>query len=135
MAKILIIEDDTELRQMYYTVFSMDDYEVTVAGNGKEGISKAKIGKPTLILLDMVMPVMNGLETLDLLKSDPDTKDIPVVILTNLGSKLDEEEALLRGAVKYLIKNEHTPRKIEKIVNEVMSGYTRGEVPKTAEEN
>ncbi len=84
MAKILIIEDDSMMSRMYQNSFSIEGFVTEIAKDGEEGIVKAKDIKPSLILLDVMMPKMNGLEALDLLKADSSTKDIPVVMLTNL---------------------------------------------------
>ena len=118
MKKILLIEDDLDLAELYEEVLSTK-YTVEVAGDGKQGLELAKKSKPDLILLDILLPEMNGFELLKVLKKDPETKDISVVILTNLGSKhVDEDKklALLLGAEDYLVKAHHQPQEIvEKI--------------------
>lgn len=130
MAKILIIEDDSLLSRMYQIVFSTSNYEVTVAVNGEEGLEKARADKPNLILLDIMMPKLNGLEVLKLLKADPETKGIPVVVLTNLAGSGDVEAALALGAVRYIVKSENKPKQVDEIVRGILAGYTRSEVPK-----
>src|SRR5258706_1161135 len=105
MVKILIIEDDPIILKMYVTVFKEKGYEVDLAKDGEEGLSKVKSFSPALILLDVMMPKMNGMEVLDHLKSDPATKAIPVIVLTNLSSDTDEESALKKGAIKYITKS------------------------------
>jgi Response regulator containing a CheY-like receiver domain and an HD-GYP domain len=82
--------------------------------------------------LDIMMPEMNGLEVLDKLKADPDTKKIPVVVLTNLAGSQDSEAALLKGAVKYIVKSEYEPKSIANMIKEILAGYTRNEVPTVA---
>ncbi len=135
MAKILLIEDDQLMIRLYQKVFKFEKYDVAVASNGQEGLVKVKSFRPDLILLDIMMPEMNGLEVLDKLKSDPETKKIPVVILTNLSGTQDAETALGKGAVKYIVKSEHEPREIVKIVKGVLAGYTRNDnVPEVKEE-
>lgn len=132
MAKILIVEDDPLMSRMYEKIFTFEKYEVEMAHDGEEGLLKAKNVQPTLIMLDVMMPKMNGLEVLERLKSDPSTKGIPVVMLTNLAGQQDAETALSKGAVKYLIKSEHEPKEVTDIVKEILAGYTRNEVPKAA---
>jgi CheY-like chemotaxis protein len=132
MAKILIVEDDSLMSRMYQKIFTFEKYEVEMAANGQEGYDKAKTVQPTLIMLDVMMPVMNGLEVLDKLKSDPTTKAIPVIMLTNLAGQQDAETALAKGAVKYIIKSEHDPKQVADLVKEVLSGYTRNAVPQAA---
>lgn len=129
MAKILIVEDDPLIVRLYEKAFTFEKYEVETALNGQEGLAKVKSGKPTLILLDIMMPKMNGLEVLENLKKDPKTKSIPVVILTNLADQHDAEVALSKGAVKYIVKSEHEPKEVVDIVKGVLAGYTRHEVP------
>lgn len=129
MAKILIIEDDPLMRRLYQKIFAFEKYEVDMAEDGEEGIDKARSGKPTLILLDIMMPKMNGLQVLDKLKADPDLKKIPVVMLTNLAGQKDAETALSKGAVKYIVKSEYDPKQVADMVKGVLAGYTRDEVP------
>ena len=132
MAKILIVEDDPLMLRMYQKIFTLEQYEVEVATNGEEALEKVHAGKPTIILLDIMMPKMNGLQVLDKLKSDPDTKSIPIVMLTNLASEKDAENALLKGAVKYIVKSQHEPKTIVDMVKEILSAATRDQVPTSA---
>jgi CheY-like chemotaxis protein len=132
MAKILIVEDDPLISRMYQKIFTFEGYEVEMAGNGEEGWEKIKANKPTIALLDIMMPKMNGLQLLEKLKLDPDTKSIPVVMLTNLAGIQDAEAALAKGAVKYIVKSEHEPQEITKMVKEILAAYTRNEVPQAA---
>jgi CheY-like chemotaxis protein len=129
MPKILIVEDDTLVSRLYQKVFKFENYDVDFAMDGEQGLEKAKTNKPTLILLDVMMPKMNGLQLLEKLKSEESTKSIPVVMLTNLAGQQDAEEALKRGAVKYIMKSEYQPKQIVSMVKEVISGYSRGEIP------
>jgi len=129
MAKILIIEDDPLMSRLYQKVFKFENYDVAATSNGREGLEAARTGKPTLILLDIMMPEMNGLEVLDKLKADPELKKIPVVVLTNLAGTQDAETALAKGAVKYIVKSEHEPKEVVQMVKEIIAGYTRNEVP------
>jgi len=132
MSKILIVEDDPLMARLYEKVFKFEGYEVDVAGNGREGLEKVHSGKPTLVVLDIMMPEMNGLEVLDKLKADPDTKTIPVVVLTNLAGGQDADAALTKGAVKYIVKSEYEPKAIANMIKEILAGYTRNEVPQVA---
>jgi CheY-like chemotaxis protein len=137
MAKILITEDDPLMLRMYQKIFTLEQYEVEIATNGEEALEKVRAAaeKPSLILLDIMMPKMNGLEALDKLKANPDTQKIPVVMLTNLAGQQDAEEALLKGAVKYIIKSEYEPKQVVDMVKEVLAGYTRDAVPQAAQVN
>src|SRR3989344_6892946 len=128
---LLIIEDDPLMSRMYQKIFKIEGFNIDTASDGEEGLSKVKSAKPTLILLDVMMPKMNGLEVLEKLKADPATKTIPVVVLTNLAGQSDAEKALSMGAVKYIVKSEYEPKEVANMVKEILAGYTRNEVPKT----
>ena len=131
MAKVLIIEDDPLMSRMYQKIFTFEKYEVEVANDGEEGLAKVPLVKPTIILLDVMMPKLNGLQVLERLKADPNTKSIPVIMLTNLAGQQDAETALSKGAVKYIVKSEHEPKEITDMVKEIIAGYTRNEIPGT----
>lgn len=119
MAKtILIIEDDKFLRELIAQKLIKEGYEVSEAVDGEEGIKKVKDEKPTLVLLDLILPGIDGFEVLNRMKEDPALSPIPVIILSNLGQKEDVEKGLKLGAVDYLIKAHFTPGEIiEKIKN------------------
>jgi CheY-like chemotaxis protein len=132
VAKVLIIEDDPLMSRMYQKIFTFEKYDVEMAGDGEEGLAKAGSASPTIILCDVMMPKMNGLEVLEKLKADEKTKQIPVVMLTNLAGQQDAETALAKGAVKYIIKSEHDPKEVTNMVKEIIAGYTRNDVPQAA---
>jgi CheY-like chemotaxis protein len=129
MTKILVVEDDPLMSRMYQKIFTFEGYEVHMAGDGQEGLDAARELKPTLILLDVMMPKLNGLQVLEKLKADPQTKTIPVIMLTNLAGEQDAETALSKGAIKYIIKSEHDPKEVADMVKEAVAGYTRNEIP------
>jgi two-component system phosphate regulon response regulator PhoB len=133
MAKILIIEDDALIARLYQKVFTFEGHEVAMAANGEEGLEKLKTFAPTLILLDIMMPKVNGLQVLEKLKADPQFKNVPVVMLTNLAGDQDAQKALAMGAVKYIIKSEYQPKQVARMIKEILAGYTRHEVPKTGQ--
>jgi CheY-like chemotaxis protein len=129
MAKVFIVEDDPLMSRMYQKIFTFEKYEVETAGDGEEALAKVRAANPTIILLDVMMPKMNGLQVLERLKADPATKSIPVVMLTNLAGQQDAETALAKGAVKYIIKSEHEPKEVADMVAEIIAGYTRNDIP------
>ena len=129
MAKVLIVEDDPLMSRMYQKIFTFEKYEVELATDGEAGLEKAKLTSPTIVLLDVMMPKLNGLQVLEKLKLDPATKNIPVIMLTNLASEKDAENAMLKGAVKYIVKSEHEPKEVVEMVKEIMLASTRNEVP------
>lgn len=114
MPNILLIEDDEMLASMYQERLSEEGYAVNIAGDGEEALEKAT-GKPDLILLDIMLPKLNGFEVLKRLKENQTTRHIPVIILTNLGSKNANEDrnlALALGASDYLVKSFHLPNEV-----------------------
>src|SRR5579885_1620319 len=129
MVKILVVEDDPLMSRMYQKIFTFEKYDVEMASDGEEGLDKVRKTNPTLILLDIMMPKMNGLEVLEKLKADPVTKQIPVIMLTNLAGQQDAETALAKGAVKYIIKSQYEPKQVADMVKEILAGYTRNDVP------
>lgn len=119
--KVLIVEDDLQIQQMYVTMFTIRRYSVVVANDGDEGLLKTREQKPDVILLDIMMPKMNGIEMLESLKRAPDTKDIPVIMLSNIADEEHVQEALSKGAIKYIIKSEYVPRQVAEVVEEVVA--------------
>ncbi len=113
---ILIVEDTELLRKIYSDKLAQDGYQVLTAGDGVEALQHLRTSNVDLMLLDLIMPKMSGLEVLDTIKKDPRTRGIPVLILSNLGQESDVERGLAMGAVDYLIKNEAKPADVaEKI--------------------
>lgn len=120
MKKVLLVEDSPFMSRLYEKVFTLEKFQVVMAANGKEGLVKAKEEKPAIILLDMMMPEMNGLEVLDSLKKDSLTKAIPVVMLSNIAGDQDARIALEKGAEKYIVKSDHEPQDIVKMIREIL---------------
>jgi len=112
--RILVIEDDNILSSMYKTKLESDNYEVTVAVNGIDGLKLANMGNYNLILLDIIMPLLDGFVVLEELKKDSKTKNTPVILLTNLGTEEDVEKGKKLGAVDYIVKANMTPKEINK---------------------
>lgn len=116
--RILIIEDDKFLRELIAQKLAKEGYEVLSSIDGEDGVKKIKDEKPELVLLDLILPNIDGFEVLSQIKNDQTTSQIPVIILSNLGQKEDVEKGLKMGAADYLIKAHFTPGEIiEKIRN------------------
>lgn len=117
---ILIVEDDVFLADLYRTKFELEGFEVYVAYDGEKGIELVSKKKPEIILLDLILPKVNGFVVLETIKKDKKVKNIPVILLTNLSQKADVEKGLALGAVDYLIKAHFMPSevvtKIKKII-------------------
>lgn len=120
MTKILIVEDDALLAHMYSTEFTKSGYEVVVAENGQAGLDAARSDHPQLVLLDIMMPKMNGMQALEKFKADTSLASIPIVVLTNLAGNNDIERAMGLGAARYIIKSENRPKQVEEIVRDVL---------------
>lgn len=118
--KILLVEDDEMLVNMYSDKFRREGYDVETAMNGADGLKAASSYRPDIILLDIVMPKMDGFAVLKKLKKKMDTKDIPVLLLTNLGQEEDVKKGKELGAADYYIKANHTPAQIVLKVKEVL---------------
>lgn len=106
---ILIVEDTELLRRMYADKLAQDGYNVLAAADGLEALALLRSNDIDLILLDLVMPRMSGLEVLDTVKKDPRTADIAVIVLSNLGQEDDVNRGIEMGAADYLVKNEARP--------------------------
>ena len=113
---LLLIEDDRTLNKMYQDKFTQAGYEVTPAFSGFRCMELARNLKPSVILLDIVMPGKDGFDILKQLKKRKDTASIPVILLTNLSSDEDRRNGLNLGALDYLVKSSYTPHEVvEKI--------------------
>ena len=118
--KILIIEDDAFLHELCKKKFVDKGYEVVSAFSGKEGISRVQKEMPSLILLDLLLPEMDGLDLLEQLKGDPKTKDTPVIIMSNYSDRERVQKGLELGAEDYIIKAHFTPEDIVKKVADTL---------------
>ena len=118
--KVLIIEDEEILVNMYTARFKNEGFEVYQASNGKDGLNQAKTIKPNIILLDIIMPEMDGFMVLKDLKSNTETQNIPIIMLTNLGQDGDIEKGKQLGAKDYLVKANLTPMQVVKRVQEIL---------------
>lgn len=124
MAKILIVDDDDMIRMMYQKIFVFSGFDADIAADGEEGVQKAQSVNPDLVLLDVMMPKMTGLQALEKLKANEKTKNIPVVMLTSLDGTQDAESALAKGAVKYIVKSEYEPKEVAAMVKEILDGFS-----------
>jgi CheY-like chemotaxis protein len=114
--KVLIVDDDAFLSGIYATKLELEGFAVVSARDGEEGLKVALKEKPDMILMDVLMPKLDGFEALKRLKADPETKAIPVIMLSNLGQKEDVEKGMQEGAADYLIKAHFVPAEaVEKI--------------------
>jgi len=120
MSKILIVEDEETISSMYEASMGKAGFKVVLAKDGEEGLKAATESKPNLILLDIMMPKMDGFAVLEKLKSDDNTKNIPVVMLTNLGQSEDKEKGKKLGAVDYWVKADFTPSQVNEKIKQYL---------------
>lgn len=104
MAKIMIVDDSPTEVHILRGVLESDGYEVVVASDGEEGVAKSKSEMPDLILMDVVMPGLNGFQATRKIHRDPATKEIPVIIVTTKDQDTDREWGMRQGAKDYLVK-------------------------------
>lgn len=116
MKKILFIEDEYTLQKTFGEILKPEGYEMIPALDGEIGLRLAKNKKPDLILLDLILPKVNGFEVLKKLKEDEATKDIPVIVLTNLEGIGDIDKAIELGATTYLVKADYS---LEEVVEKI----------------
>lgn len=120
-SKVLIVEDDTYISDMYRIKLESDGFEVEVATDGQAGLDAIINNHPDLVLLDVVMPKMDGFSVLQKIRKNPDFKNMPIVMLTNLGQKESVEKGLLLGANGYIIKAHFTPSEVVDKIKEFLS--------------
>jgi CheY-like chemotaxis protein len=116
--RVLLVEDDTSVAQMYRLELELDGYHVFVAADGLTAIEMARAVLPNIIFLDIRLPMMDGLDVLEALRSDPQTAPIPTVILSNVNEKEFVERSERLGALDHLIKSQTTPAKLSRLLQE-----------------
>src|SRR3989338_3736854 len=109
---ILLVEDDEFLAELYATKLNLEGFEVLLAADGEKGFKIARDKRPDLILLDIILPKMDGFEVLKSIRSDTVAKNIPVILLTNLSQKDEVKKGLELGANDYLIKAHFMPSEV-----------------------
>lgn len=120
MKKVLLVDDDQSLRQLYNVELSKN-YQVIEAVDGEEGLIKAKSEKPDLILLDVMMPKVDGIAFLTKAKEDADLSKIPIIMLTNFGQENLIQQAFNLGIADYLLKYKVTPEEMSQKVSQTLN--------------
>ncbi len=118
--KVLIVEDDKFLSELISTKLDKEGYDIALAGDGETGLKQADQFMPDIILLDIMLPGMDGFEVLAKLKTDEKLKEIPVIILSNFGQESKVEKGLQLGAVDYLVKANFTTGEIVEKIKTVL---------------
>lgn len=117
--KIVLVEDDQFIVDMYKIKLA-PDFDLRVAVDGQDGLDLIRQFKPDLVLLDIILPRLDGFEVLEEIKKDPELKDIPVLLLTNLGQRDNIRRGLRLGALDYVIKAHYTPGEVAEKVKQVL---------------
>ena len=130
--KILAIEDDAFLSGLVAGKLVESGLSVVNTATGKDGLAKARLIHPDLILLDIMLPDMGGFEVLEKIKADPETRNIPVVILSNLGGREEIERGVKLGANSYLIKSNILPHEVAEVVQNQLAGTGTPPTPPAA---
>ena len=117
---VLFVEDDAFLARIYAKTFEDGGFEVRLASNGEDGLKLAARDRQDLIILDILLPGIDGFEVLEKLKADPATKDVPVIVLSNLGQREDVERATGLGAAGYMIKAHALPQEVVRKAKEIL---------------
>ena len=131
MKKIIIVEDEEILRNLLQKKFLAEGYEVDIAEDGEVGLFKIKENRPDLIVLDIVMPKMNGFEMLEEMQKDESLLGIPVIIVSNSGQPVEIDRAQKLGVKDWLVKTEFDP---QEVIEKVIAQIGRGEKSEDQEE-
>jgi len=118
--KILVVEDDFFIRDLYEKQLQLSGFLVVGASDGEQGVEKTKQEKPDLVLLDIMLPKMNGLDVLKNIKSNPEIKETRIILLTNLGQESVIKEGFALGAEGYLVKSAYTPSQVVEEVRNLL---------------
>lgn len=121
MNRILVVDDDQMLREVYSLMLSTAGYSVATAFDGKDALKKIKEHKPDLILLDMIMPNLDGVGVMQKLRSRQKGEDIKVIIFSNLSTLDKIDEALNLGAERHLVKSQVTPEQLKIEIQDLLS--------------
>lgn len=126
MAKILVVDDSPALLELYEFTLSSEGHKVETAKDGEEGLKKIPEFKPDLVLLDILMPNKDGFEVLKELREKEETKELPVLLLTNVDEQSKVEQGLKLGATDYIVKFQQTPNQVVEEIRQVLQKSGKG---------
>ncbi len=121
MTKILLVEDDSNLREIYGARLEAEGYKIVAAIDGEEALAIAVKERPDLIISDVMMPKISGFDMLDILRSTPDTKDVKIIMMTALSQDEDRKRGEDLGADRYIVKSQVTLDDVVTVVHELLS--------------
>lgn len=133
MTKILLVEDDNGLREIYNIRLTAEGYDVVAAGDGEQALAVAVQEKPDLVISDVMMPKISGFDMLDILRQTPETKDIKVIMMTALSSEDQRERGNSLGADRYLVKSQVGIEDVVNAVHEVLNDVSDPVSPATTQ--
>ena len=126
--KVLIVEDDGLLQKIFKAKFTLEGYDVDTADDGEDGLAKVRTGSPDIVLLDILIPKLHGLQVLAEIRRDPVIKNVPVVMLSNLSNTDQIERAMTMGAAGYLVKSDTSPGEVLEFVRDTIANMIRADV-------
>lgn len=129
MARILVVEDDHDLNNAYCIILRHEGHEVVEAYDGKEALAKLKDFKPDLVLLDLLMPVMGGLEFLEQWDAPKKHKDVKILIFTNMENSPEVAEAYKLGANKVIVKSWTAPHNLARVISDTLQSSGPAKTP------
>jgi DNA-binding response OmpR family regulator len=121
--KILVVEDDRFLRELLVAKLKKEGYTALEAFNGEEGLASITKDSPHLVLLDLVLPGTDGFGVLEAMKQNASISTVPVIVLSNLGSREDMDRAMGLGAKEFMIKAHHTPQEIVEKIRKILEEH------------
>ena len=121
LGKVMLVEDDPTMVKMYSTKLGLEGFAVEIACDGEEGLKKIKELLPDLVVLDLMIPKMGGMEVLEQLRADPKTKSLPVIVLSNLSQEQDIQRSHQLGVSEFLIKANFTPGQVVEKIKSILN--------------
>jgi DNA-binding response OmpR family regulator len=121
---VLVAEDDRDIRELVQTKLTGAGFEVLAVGDGMSALATAREHKPDVVLIDVMMPGLSGLDVVELMRADPATAAIPVILLTARSAEFDVEDGMARGAADYIVKP-FSPRDLVQRINTVLAQAAR----------
>lgn len=120
MAKVVLVEDDVLLAKMYQRLLNFSGHDVVLATDGEKAVDMVVQEKPDIVLMDIMMPRMNGLQALEQIRTNEQFKQTPIIVMSGLANVNSEEEVLAKGATKYIDKGQYDPKALADLVNQVL---------------
>jgi DNA-binding response OmpR family regulator len=114
--RILLVEDDKHLAEMYARKFSVENWITFICNDGGEALAKAREVDPNVIILDLMLPGISGIDVLQILRTDEMTVKIPVIVYTNYGDAYNREKCLVSGADEFVLKVDSTPEELTRVI-------------------